>query len=72
MRDNKRGGVTGDTEIYIMNADGKQKMRITQNNSSDNELSFALSNPQEYEEGTTWDLGDGRQIVLVNGQWQEQ
>lgn len=36
------------------------------------EFEDALANPQEYEEGTTWDLGDGRQIVLVNGQWQEQ
>lgn len=56
----------------IKEADALYQQNATQNNSSDNELSFALSNPQEYEEGTTWDLGDGRQIVLVNGQWQEQ
>lgn len=41
-------------------------------NKDQEELQFALGNPQEYEEGTTWDLGNGRQVVLVNGQWQEQ
>lgn len=41
-------------------------------NSQDNELQFALNNPQEYEEGTAFDLGNGRIITLVNGLWQEQ
>lgn len=45
---------------------------VITSNKDQEELQFALGNPQEYEEGTTWDLGNGRQVVLVNGQWQEQ